>query len=95
MFVQIIDMHTSHYDEIEALDAEWRAATEGQRSLRREVVARDRNDPNRYLIFAFFDSHGDAMKNSELPATGEFAGRMAALCDQPPAFIDLDVLEDR
>jgi hypothetical protein len=58
-------------------------------------VARDRNDPNRYVIMAFFDSHEDAMKNSDLPATSEIASKMAALCDGPIAFHDLDVVTDR
>ena len=38
------------------LEDKWRAATEGKRTLRRSIVARDRNDVTRYLIFAFFDS---------------------------------------
>lgn len=94
-FVQVIDCHTSRYDEIRALDAEWEAATEGRRTLRRQIVARDRNDPTRLLVFVFFDSFEDAKTNSNLPGTQQGAAKRAALMDGPPAFTDLDILEDR
>jgi hypothetical protein len=36
------------------------------------------------------------MANSYLPETGEFAERLAVLCDGPPSFRNLDLLrEDR
>jgi hypothetical protein len=31
------------------------------------------------------------MENSKRPETGDFAGRMAALCTGPPTFRNLDV----
>ena len=92
-FVQIIDFRTSKYDELMALDAEWRKATEGKRTLRRSIVARDRNDQNHYLVLAFFDDYESAMANSKLPATGEFATKQQALADAPAAFVDLDILD--
>ncbi len=94
-FIQIIDCHTAHVDEMQAMDREWEKATEGKRTLRRSIVARDRNDPTRHLIFAFFDSHEDAMKNSNLPETTQFAEKMAKLTDGPMQFLDLDIVEDR
>ena len=94
-FIQIIDMHTTKFDEIKALEQEWRTATEGKRTLRRSVLARDRNDPDRYVILAFFDSYESAMVNSNLPETGEFGAKQMALCDGPVQFIDLEVLEDQ
>jgi hypothetical protein len=33
------------------------------------------------------------MENSARPEVGEFASRMAALCDEPPRFYNLDVVE--
>lgn len=95
MFVQIMEMKTTKFDEIDALDQQWREATEGRRTLRREVRARDRNDPNRYVVLAFFDLADDAAKNSSLPETNEIAGKMAALCDGPIAFHDLDIIRER
>jgi hypothetical protein len=94
-FIQIIDSRTSKIDEITALDREWEAATEGKRTARRSIVARDRNDPDRHLIIVFFDSYESAMENSKLPETQEFASKVAALTDGPATFIDLDVVEDR
>jgi quinol monooxygenase YgiN len=94
-FIQIIEMRTKKFDEIETLEEEWRQATEGTRTLRRAVVVRDRNDPDRHLVLAFFDSYDEAMTNSNLPATGEFGQKMAAFLDAPPVFHDLDVLSDR
>ena len=54
----------------------------------------DRNDPNRYLVFAFFDSYESAMANSNLPETTEFGLSKTALLDGPPVFWDLDVVTD-
>ena len=94
-FIQIIECRTSRVDELSALEDEWEKATEGKRTLRRSVVTRDRNDPNRYLILAFFDSYESAMENSNLPETTEFGQKQAALVDGPMVFTDLDVIDDR
>jgi hypothetical protein len=94
-FVQIIEMRTTRVDELTALEEEWEKATEGKRTLRRSIVTRDRNDPNRYLVLAFFDDYESAMVNSNLPETNEFGQKQAELLDGPMAFTDLDVIEDR
>lgn len=94
-FIQVIESHTSKFDELQKLEAEWRKATEGKRTLRRSIIARDRTDPNRYLIFAFFDSHESAMVNSNLPETTEFGQKQAKLLDGPMVFTDLEVVEDQ
>ena len=94
-FIQIIQMHTSKVDEIQALEEEWEKATEGRRTLRRTIVARDRNDANHYFVFAFFDSYESAMENSNLPETTEFGQKQGALLDGPMQVTDLDVIEDR
>jgi hypothetical protein len=94
-FVQIIDVHTKNVDAIQNLAREWEKATEGRRTLRRSIVGRDRNDPDRYLVLAFFDSYESAMENSNLAETGELGPSQAALLDAPPVFTDLDVIEER
>jgi hypothetical protein len=94
-FVQIIDLHSSKFEEIEKLELEWRAATEGRRTLRRSIVTRDHHDADHYVVLAFFDSHESAMTNSNLPETATFGERQAALCDAPMGFTDLDVIEDQ
>ena len=93
-FVQIIDMRTKNVDEIQNLEREWEKATEGKRTLRRSIIGRDRNDPDHYLVLAFFDSYESAMTNSNLPETTEFGQKQSALLDGPMQFIDLDVIED-
>jgi len=94
-FVQIIDMRTSKYDEVQKLGEEWEAASVEGRTARRRLLLADRDQPGRYLNVVFFDSYEDAMRNSELPATSEFSGKMAALLDAPPTFLNLDLVEDR
>jgi hypothetical protein len=93
-FIQIIECHTSKIDEMRAMESDWRAATEGKRTLRRSIVARDRNDGNRYFILAFFDSYESAMKNSELPETTAFTEKWGGFVDGPLTFHDLDVVDD-
>ena len=94
-FVQIIELRTSQVEEIQKLEAKWRATTEGKRTLRRSILTRDRNDPNRHLIIAFFDSYESAMENSGLPETGEFGLGQAAFVDGASIFTDLDVISDQ
>jgi hypothetical protein len=94
-FLQIIECHTSKYDELIALEEEWRTATEGKRTLRRSFIARDRNEANRYFVLAFFDDYDSAMVNSNLPETQTFGERQFALLDAPPTFTDLDVIDER
>lgn len=93
-FVQIMEFNTDRFEEGQALERDWEARTEGKRTLRRQVVGRDRSDPTRHVVLAFFDSYESAMENSNLPETQEFAEKWAALADGPPRFIDLDILED-
>lgn len=94
-FIQIIDVRTDKIEELRELDRQWEAATEGRRTLRRSIVAADRNDPARRVQIVFFDSYEDAMTNSKLPETQAAAATYAELVDGPPVFHDLDVIEDR
>jgi hypothetical protein len=94
-FLQVIEIHTSKFDELQALSDEYFAASEGKRTLERSLITRDRNDPDRYLILAFFDSYESAMENSGLAETAAFAEKQAPLLDGPPTFFDLEVIDDR
>ena len=93
-FIQIMECRTDKVEELVGLEAEWKKATEGKRTLRRSILTRDRNDPRRYLVLAFFDTYDSAMENSNLPQTGEFGQKMTPLLDAPMAFTDLDVVQD-
>jgi hypothetical protein len=94
-FVQIVAFRTSKIDEVQALEDKWEADTEGTRTARRSVLCRDRNDPQRYAAVVFFDSYESAMENNNLPATAEFAKRLADVVDGEPTFTDLEVIADR
>jgi hypothetical protein len=94
-FIQIIESHTKKFDELQALGDQFFEATEGKRTVRRSILTRDRNDPERYLIIVFFDTYESAMQNSKLPETVEFAEKQMPLLDGPPTFYDLDVVDDR
>jgi len=92
-FVQIIEFTTSKGDEVAQLDEEWIAATAGKTTATRVLRCVDRNDPKRQFTIVEFPSYEAAMKNSELPETGAMAEKMAALCDGPPTFYDLEVTQ--
>jgi quinol monooxygenase YgiN len=90
-FVQMIEFTTTRPDEVEALVAEWQAKTEGRRSAHRATLTQDRDRPNTYVQIVEFPSYEEAMANSDLPETADFAERVSALCDGPMAFRNLDV----
>lgn len=94
-FVQIIDCRTKHADKMAQLDKEWEASVAGQHTVRRQIVTQDRNDPEHYLMFVFFDSYESAMENSDLPGTQENAAKYAALVEGQPIFLDLDIIEEK
>jgi hypothetical protein len=93
-FVQIIEYKTSRYDELDKLMDEWMAATSGKRTPTREVSGKDRDQPNTYVQIVEFPSYEEAMRNNDLPETSDFAGRIAALCDGPATFRNLDVVRE-
>jgi hypothetical protein len=94
-FVQIIEFRTSKFDEMQKVGAEWEAAAGGDSKARRRVMCADRDNPGRYLNIVFFDSYEAAMENSNLPVTQEFSQKLMGLADGPPAFYNLDIVEDR
>lgn len=93
-FIQIIEYTTTRIDELNtALDA-WLENTKGSRAAARGVQTADRDSANTYVQIVEFPSYEDAMANSNLPETGEFAAQLAALCDGPPTFRNLDVIRE-
>jgi hypothetical protein len=90
-FIQIIEVTSTRPEEIQELVDEWSAKTEGRRTVGRATLTADRDRPDTYVQIVEFHSHTDAMANSELPETAEFAARLARLCDGPPVFRNLDV----
>ena len=91
-FTQIVEFHTDRPDEIKAL-ADKMAGQREQGTVRRATITADRDHPGRHLSIIEFDSYESAMENSNRPETDEFAARLAELCDGPPTFSNLDVIE--
>ena len=94
-FVQIIEFRTSDIERARQVNDEWWRATEGKRTVRRELLARDHSDPSHCFAVVFFDSYESAMENSNLPETQASAEQYMKISDGPPVFYDLDILEDR
>lgn len=93
-FVQIIEWQSTRMDEVRALGESRRddMAGTGDGPSRITITA-DRNRPDHYMTIVEFASYEQAMRNSNHPTTSEFAARMAELCDGPPTFHDLDVVD--
>jgi hypothetical protein len=93
-FIQIIEYTTSKADEIRAMGEQWRDERSGDaQGPVRLVALADRDHPGRYLTIAEFTSYDEAMANSQRDDTSQFAQRMAELCDGPPTFTNLDVVD--
>jgi hypothetical protein len=94
-FVQIIEWKSTRIDEIRALQDEYRGSQAdvdgGPLSI---TVTADRDRPDTYLTLVHFADYDAAMANSARPETSEFAQKMGALCDGPPSFFNLDVVEE-
>jgi hypothetical protein len=93
-FIQIIEYKTTRIDELNAVLDGWLEATKGKRAATRGVQTKDRDATNTYVQIVEFPSYEEAMANSNLPETSEFAAKLASLCDGPPTFRNLDVLRE-
>ena len=93
-FIQIIEYKTSRIDELNAALDGWLEATEGKRAATRGVQTKDREASDTYVQIVEFPSYEEAMANSDLPETSEFAAKLVSLCDGPPSFRNLDVLRE-
>lgn len=91
-FVQIIEFRTSRISEIHELVDELRSQ-QGPGAALRGTVTRDVDRPGYYFNVVEFESQQSAMENSARPEVSDFAARMAALCDEPPRFYNLSVVE--
>lgn len=93
-FIQIIEYKTSRIEELNAALDGWLAATTGKRAATRAVQTKDLDSTDTYAQIVEFPSREEAMANSNLPETSEFAAKLASLCDGPPSFRNLDVLRE-
>lgn len=93
-FIQIIDYKTDRIDELGAALDGWLEATRGKRAATRGLQTKDRDATNTYVQIVEFPSFEEAMANSNLLETTDFAAKLASLCDGPPTFRNLDVLRE-
>ncbi|ADB33617.1 hypothetical protein Kfla_4599 [Kribbella flavida DSM 17836] len=95
-FVQIIEYRTAKPDEVVALMTEFRAQRQASGEgpgPTRAMACVDRDTADRYVSIIEFASYEEAMENSKRSDTSEFAAGLAELCDGPPTFRNLDLLE--
>jgi quinol monooxygenase YgiN len=57
-------------------------------------VYADRDRPDTYISICEFASAEDAAANSALPETQECAAAIAAICDGPVIFTNLELVEE-
>ncbi|MFR9789540.1 ester cyclase [Streptomyces sp. MB22_4] len=93
-FVQLIECRTSRPDEMNRLMDDWIARTRGRRTATHALVGRDRSDAAHLVEVVEFPSYEDALRNAGLPETEKVFRDMAALCDESPVFMDLDVVRE-
>lgn len=91
-FTQVIEFQTSDLPAFHAALDDWLSATEGIRAGERGTLTADRDRPGTYVQIVEFPSYEAAMANSDDVHTREFASRMQELCDEDPAFRNLDVV---
>lgn len=91
-FVQVIEYTTSQWDAVQALVMQYFKDTAETRLSGRTTICRDRDIAQRYVAIVEFPTYEAAMENSNLPETADLAEAMAALCDAPPTFRNLDVV---
>ena len=91
-FVQVIELKTSRVEEMRSLVAQMRAEYDPGAAVRGSVTA-DRDRPGHYYTIVEFESYEEAMRNSTRPEVSAYAARLAALCDEPPRFYNLQVMD--
>lgn len=94
-FVQLIEYETSRPDDVQRVHEEWEQATKGKRSASRMLFTEHRDEPNRYCDIVFFESYDEAMANSKLPETQEYARKLNELVEGEPVYFNLDVVEEK
>ncbi len=92
-FVQLVEFTSKNTDQIRTLTARYQEETKGSRTTLRALICADRDLPDRYVVVTEFASYDDAMANSRLPATQEFAAAMAKLTEGPLSYRNLEVIE--
>ena len=91
-YMQLIEVGTDRFDELERLHEQWLADTLGERTTLQEWVCRDRDQADRYVVIVEFPSVEAAEVNNDLPATARIAEAMGKVATGGPSFRNLDVI---
>jgi hypothetical protein len=91
-FVQLVSFHTDRIDAFMAREEQWRADTDGKRTLLADRLWVDRHDPRHFVSENVFSSYESAMVNSALPETDAAARDFMTIADGAVTFTDLDLL---
>ncbi len=91
-FVQIMEFDTSKINDVDALARRLQAEQGDKFLARRATTVEDRERRGHYYVIVEFDSHEEAMENSEDPVTSRYSEELGKLIDGPPTFYNLDVV---
>ena len=89
--VQIIEMKTSRLDELDALIEGLQSNRERAGRPTRAMTCTDRDRPGYVVSIVEFPSEEAVAASNNDPVVKQAAEKMAALCDGPPKFYNLEV----
>jgi Protein of unknown function (DUF1059) len=92
-FVQLVEFHARDLDRFRSLVEQWRERIGREATARWALITADRDRPDTYVELVAFPDHASAMRNSEHPATAEFAKDMQEATEGEATFRNLDVRE--
>lgn len=93
-FVQMVEFRTRNVDAVIALDNDWQRKTAGRFPVRRTIITRDHEDPERCRMLVFFDTYEAAMGNAKLPESRALAAQFEAMVSGEVRRFNLDVVDD-
>lgn len=92
-FVQLIEFHTPDPERFRAAVEEWRDRIGSQATARWALMTADRDRPDTFVQLVAFPDYASAMRNSDHPATAEFAKKLQEATEGEAGFRNLDVRE--
>jgi quinol monooxygenase YgiN len=93
MFIQIIEFRTARRDELMELASRWSSDATENGTAGSSRLCTDRDDPGGWRLVVEFPSFEAAMENSRRSETDAMSREFAELCDGPPVFRNLDVVQ--
>jgi hypothetical protein len=90
-FIQLIEFHARDLDRLRELGDQWRERIGQAATARWALITADRDRTDTYVQLVGFPDYESAMRNSEHPATTEFAKRMQEATEGETSFRNLDV----